>query len=695
MGISKEIVIIVFLISYLFYRVQKIQFKNEERSLMSDSHDSNLKYPMVFSSEVELALKNGNAIVALESTIITHGMNYPANYETAVRVENQVRKYGATPATIAVIKGKIHVGLDDEKLKNLAKMDRKEVIKCSRRDLAFAIAQEKTCGTTVAGTMIVANFAGISVFVTGGVGGVHKEFKKGVLDISADLDELGKTPVCVVSAGVKSILDIPNTLEYLETKGVPVVAFNTSEFPAFYNSKSGVKAPIRIDTTKEVAKVLQTNLKLNLGSGMLVSVPIPEDEEMNSAEINKAIAQGILEVEEKNIKGKDITPYLLERIVELTEGKSLESNIALILNNAKIGAQIAAELSKMEKETKVQPKIEKETRKRDLILIGGSAVDLTSRARDKIEFKTSQPGNFEFSFGGVAKNVMEGIRKLEVENSFFISAVGQDIFGDLLLDYFKKELNFVDTSGIFRSKEYSTAVFNAILESDGDLLSAIADMDILESNGFTEHIMKFKDSIRKAKYVFFDANLSVDAMNKICQIIPGKFSNEEPQLLFEPTSISKSAKIFDSDCFKKVSWIKPNKLELISLAKKGITDSGMNRKNEVSSIEEAIEILLAINKNLNILVTQGKDNVVHAFVKDGEVTKNSYPVRKIKDEKIKSTVGCGDSSFSGFLFGKMNGYSVEDSIKFGTIAGGFSAKSIEPVSKKITKENLLKKLRKM
>ncbi len=289
--------------------------------------------------EVQKALQNNQPVVALESTIISHGMPYPQNVETALMVEQIVRSEGAIPATIAIIAGQLKVGLTEAEITLIGKAG-SEVIKTSRRDLPFVIKRKQHGATTVAATMIIAQRAGIRIFATGGIGGVHRGADKS-MDISADLQELAHTDVNVVCAGVKSILDLPMTLEYLETFGVPVIGFQTSEFPAFYSRKSGLSLPYRCESAAEVAAVLNTKQQLRLKGGSVIANPIPKADEMEYQFINEAIDRAIEEALSKKITGKAITPFLLNRIKEITKGKSLEANIKLVCNNAKIAAQIA------------------------------------------------------------------------------------------------------------------------------------------------------------------------------------------------------------------------------------------------------------------------------------------------------------------------------------------------------------------
>ena len=289
--------------------------------------------------EVAAALAEGKPVVALESTIISHGMPYPQNVETALAVEKIIRENGAVPATIAIIGGRLKAGLSAEEIEYFGKKGQ-AIHKASRRDLAVLCARGEDGATTVTTTMIIAHMAGIKVFATGGIGGVHRGAET-TMDISADLEELGQTPVMVVCAGAKSILDIGLTLEYLETKGVPVIGYGTEELPAFYTRQSGFGVDYRIDTPEELAAAFKAAHDMGLKSGMLVANPIPEEFAMPKAIIDAAIAQAVAECNEKGIKGKETTPFLLARVAELTGGDSLASNIQLVFNNAKVAAQTA------------------------------------------------------------------------------------------------------------------------------------------------------------------------------------------------------------------------------------------------------------------------------------------------------------------------------------------------------------------
>ena len=294
--------------------------------------------------EVAAALAAGKPVVALESTIISHGMPYPQNVETALNVERIIRENGAVPATIAIIGGRLKAGLSAEEIEYFGKKGL-GITKASRRDLAVLCARGEDGATTVTTTMIIAHMAGIKIFATGGIGGVHRGAET-TMDISADLEELGQTPVMVVCAGAKSILDLGLTLEYLETKGVPVIGYGTEELPAFYTRKSGFKVDYRIDTPEELAAAFVAQQELGMKGGMLVTNPIPEEYAMPLDTINAAIEQALQECEEKGIHGKETTPFLLARVAQITGGNSLASNIRLVYNNAKVAAQTAAAMAK-------------------------------------------------------------------------------------------------------------------------------------------------------------------------------------------------------------------------------------------------------------------------------------------------------------------------------------------------------------
>lgn len=297
------------------------------------------------SPDVREALDKNQAVVALESTLITHGLPYPLNVETALAMEAAARAGGAMPATIAVLDGVIVVGISEEQINHLAKLPEGGVRKCSRRDLPIAVALRQTGATTVAGTMIVADMVGIKVFATGGIGGVHRGNPQ---DVSADLIELGRSNVAVVSSGAKSILDLPLTLEVLETQGVPILGFRSDSLPAFYAPSSGLPIDQRVDSALQAARVIQAAQQLGARQGILVTVPVPAEKALEASAAEKAIEQATREAENAGITGNAITPFVLNRVSQLTDGRSLDANIALLVNNARVAGQIARELSRLQ-----------------------------------------------------------------------------------------------------------------------------------------------------------------------------------------------------------------------------------------------------------------------------------------------------------------------------------------------------------
>ena len=300
--------------------------------------------PLTINAKVKEALKSGSPVVALESTLITHGLPYPKNVETALAMEEAVRDSSAKPATIAILEGQITVGITPANIEALARMPAQDVRKCSRRDLAIATAMGCYGATTVAGTMIIAQMAGIKVFATGGIGGVHRGHPH---DVSADLSEFGRTPVTVVSSGAKSILDLPLTLEVLETNGVPILGYQTDALPAFYSARTDLPIDQRVETAAEAAAVIRASDDLGAQNGILVAVPVPRDKELDAATAEAAIMRATQEAEAAGVGGKDITPFVLSRVSELTEGASMAANIALLVNNARVAGEIALALSRL------------------------------------------------------------------------------------------------------------------------------------------------------------------------------------------------------------------------------------------------------------------------------------------------------------------------------------------------------------
>lgn len=517
--------------------------------------------------EVAEAIVSKRPVVALESTIITHGMPYPENLRVAKEVEKIVKNNGAIPATIAVLSGKIHVGLSEANLERLAQDT--DAVKTSRRDLPHVISKGLTGGTTVSSTMIAANATGIPVFVTGGIGGVHRGAQS-TFDISTDLTELGKTPMAVVCAGAKSILDIELTLEYLETQGVLVATYGDSlDFPAFFTPKSGFKSVCNIQTPEEAAKLIDANLSLKSSSGIVLAVPISKKEAASGEIIEKAIQKALQEASDSGIKSKEVTPFLLKRVNELTQGQSLQANMALVKNNAKIGSLIAVELCRIQK-LKEKKAVESQgkvpgfpdstrdwNRQRRPVVIGGSNVDFIATA-ESIVLEASNPGKVRMSFGGVGRNMAECLARLGMR-PLFVSSIGSDPLGAMLLKHCE-EARMV-TRGIYTSKVNHTGTYSAILSQNDDFHAAVGDMDIHKVIS-PDHIAAFEEPIKHAPLVMLDGNITEEAIDHACYFCA---ANHIP-VWFEPTCIMKAEKPFRSDAWHNITYISPNLKELRTMS---------------------------------------------------------------------------------------------------------------------------------
>ncbi|KAI0735087.1 indigoidine synthase A-like protein [Earliella scabrosa] len=548
--------------------------------------------PIDVHPEVQDALAHGRPVVALETTIVTHGMPYPTNRETAKSVENNVRKAGAIPATIGLIEGRVKIGLEPHELERLADVSKNSsVVKLSRRDLGAAIALKRDGGTTCSTTLILAALAGIKVFATGGLGGVHRGGES-TMDISADLQELTRCPVGLVSAGVKSILDIGRTLEYLETLGVPVISYGpTDDFPAFYSRRSGYKSPWRVDDPVTAAQILHTHRQLGLSNGALFAVPIPEQYEAVGEELQRAVEQAVAESEANGMsrRGKEATPWLLKRVGELTAGKSLASNIALIENTATVGGQIAAAYAHLANNDKTShPHVvhkttspKRTTEHKDsvslpparLVVVGSAAVDITARA-DPVpgaanHNHTTAPGVVSLTSGGVGRNVAEAAHRILSSRSkelsddvVLVSPIGDDAFGQLMIS--ESSRIGLRTDGFIRLPAARTAVCNMVLDSAGDLTGGVADMDVIR----TMDSAKIIDVLDKHNptLMALDANMSHETLKSLI-----KYADARRILSDEPTSVPKSTVIFPaiaaalnsaSITRAPVTFATPNVLEL-------------------------------------------------------------------------------------------------------------------------------------
>lgn len=632
-------------------------------------------------ASVQSVLNNKQPIVALESTIITHGMPFPQNLETALEVEEIVRSQGATPATIAILNGRLKVGLSSIDLKELASTDPKKVIKCSRRDLPFVVGNRLSGGTTVAGTMIIANMVGIRIFATGGIGGVHREGES-TMDVSADLVELGRTPVCVVSSGVKSILDIPRTLEFLETQGVCVSTYGSPEgkFPDFYTTDSGCKVPYNVDCPEDAAKLIQSLVDLKLDSGMLVAVPVPTEYAMDKQEINEAITKALIDAKAQGIEGKAVTPFLLAAISKLTQGKSLASNMALIKNNAKVAAQIAKAFS--------NPSTPCKTDSSPPVVIGGSILDLSMTLKDSFELDgATYDVKVKQSGGGVGRNLAEGIYKL-YGSANLISAVGNDELGKSLLNLIPAPL----TTKITQIPNRSTSLCSVIFDKDGDCKIIMGNMEI-HACITPELIMKHESILQQTPLIIMDGNLPLSTMETILTIA----KQHKKPVFFETTDMRIATKPFTlpKELWQAIKFISPNLFELVELSKI-ITGKEMiiPHGDNIELLPFAKRVLESVHDHFHcILLTLG----AHGVIVDRRKTNNLldtgndqlwlderslrfYPTEEVTN--LVNVSGAGDSFSSGFITNMLRGKSEEECISLGFFAAQKALQSESAVPKR-------------
>ncbi|XP_035521703.1 pseudouridine-metabolizing bifunctional protein C1861.05 [Morone saxatilis] len=646
---------------------------------------------------VSQALAEDKPVVALESTIITHGMPYPHNLSTAKEVEAIVRAEGATPATVGVIEGEVRVGLSSKELDFLARCENS--LKVSRRDLPYVISKGLSGGTTVSATMIAAHRAGVPVFVTGGIGGVHRDGENS-LDISADLTELGRTPIAVVSAGVKSILDIGRTLEFLETQGVCVATYGTlKNFPAFFSPQSGFTSPYQVCNPEEAAKLIASTLSLGLQSGVLLAVPIPEEYAAAGQHIEEAIQAAVTEASGKGITGRDVTPFILQKVNEMTKGKSLQANIALIHNNAKVGSQIACALSREINERKFNGK----TRHRgkhsdsqsDIVVVGGINVDFLAKGKTKsLLFGQTNPGSVCQSFGGVGRNIADSLSRLGC-SPLFISATGADSHSDAVLNYCKH----MNTSGVARLEEQSTATYCAVITESGELSLGLGDMDIHQQ--ITEqYVSQFEKQLSSATLVCLDGNIPVSTINYVCSIA----SKHNINVWYEPTDSEKACKPFLSDAWKSLSYSSPNLAELCTMNKTlGIPTPEVLP----SSLDEMLSVAVALSRPLLehlhcLVVTLGANGLLVCGEHDGgsvnlqprkqkrrrQLCALHYPALTVTAEETMNVSGAGDSLAGALMSGIVKGRDTDSCVRMGLLAARLSLGSPHPIAPTLTLDSV-------
>ncbi|XP_008292944.1 pseudouridine-metabolizing bifunctional protein C1861.05 isoform X2 [Stegastes partitus] len=647
---------------------------------------------------VSQALAENKPVVALESTIITHGMPYPHNLSTAKEVEAIVRAEGATPATVGVLEGEVRVGLSSEELDYLAQC--KSSLKVSRRDLPYVISKGFSGGTTVSATMIAAHRAGIPVFVTGGIGGVHRDGENS-LDISADLTELGRTPIAVVSAGVKSILDIGRTLEFLETQGVCVATYGASKnFPAFFSPQSGFTSAYHVCNPEEAAKLIASTLSLGLQSGVLLAVPIPAESAAAGQQIEEAIQAAVTEASAKGISGRDVTPFILQKVNELTDGKSLQANIALIHNNAKVGSQIACALSKQMNErtlkgkTHLSRKLSSNT-KSDVVVIGGINVDFIAKGKtETLLFGQTNPGSVCQSFGGVGRNIADSLSRLS-HRPLFISATGADSNSDAVLNYCKH----MNTSGVARLEGQSTATYCAVITESGELSLGLGDMDIHQQ--ITEqYVSQFEKQLSSATLVCLDGNIPVSTIDYVCSVAKKHNIN----VWYEPTDSEKACKPFLSDSWKSLSYSSPNLAELCTMNKTlGIAAPEVLP----NALDEMLGVAVTLSRPLLdhlhcLVVTLGAHGVLLCGEHDAgtvnlqprkqkrkrQLCALHYPALTVTPEETMNVSGAGDSLAGALIAGILQGKDTDSCVRMGLLAARTSLVSPHPIAPVLTLDSV-------
>lgn len=647
---------------------------------------------------VSQALAETKPVVALESTIITHGMPYPHNLRTAKEVEAIVRAEGATPATVGVIEGEVRVGLSSEELDYLAQC--RSSLKVSRRDLPYVISKGLSGGTTVSATMIAAHRAGIPVFVTGGIGGVHRDGENS-LDISADLTELGRTPIAVVSAGVKSILDIGRTLEFLETQGVCVATYGASKnFPAFFSPQSGFTSAYHVCNPEEAAKLIESTLSLGLQSGVLLAVPIPEQHAAAGQQIEEAIQAAVTEASAKGVTGRDVTPFILQKVNELTKGKSLQANIALIHNNAKVGSQIARALSKQVNERKLKNKTPppgklSSNTESNVVVVGGINVDFIAKGKtETLLFGQTNPGSVCQSFGGVGRNIADSLSRLG-HKPLFISATGTDSNSDAVLNYCKH----MNTSGVARIEGQSTATYCAVITESGELSLGLGDMDIHQQ--ITEqYVSQFEKQLSSATLVCLDGNIPVSTIDYVCSVAKKHNIN----VWYEPTDSEKACKPFLSDAWKSLSYSSPNLAELCTMNETlGFTTPEVLP----SALDEMLGVAVALSRPLLdhlhcLVVTLGAQGVLLCGEHDAgtvnlqprkqrrrrQLCALYYPALTVTPEETMNVSGAGDSLAGALITGILQGKDTNSCVRMGLLAARMSLASPHPIAPVLTLDSV-------
>jgi pseudouridine-5'-phosphate glycosidase/sugar/nucleoside kinase (ribokinase family) len=618
---------------------------------------------------VQRALSSQRPVVALESTIVAHGMPFPENLSLSTRVAAIMRARGVEPATIAIKDGVCRVGLSVEELEELARTG-VEAKKCSTREISLLLAAHRRKNivlgsevsktqwgaTTVASTMTLAHAAGIPVFVTGGIGGVHRDGQF-TMDVSADLVELSRTPVIVVSAGIKSILDIQRTLEVLETNGVATVAYRTDEFPAFFSPHSGVAAPARVDSAEEIAEAYLAARELGLSHGMLVAVP---NDNPAGAHVEEEIQMALAEASERGIVGPAVTPFILSRVAQKTKGESLRSNMALVERNAAIGAEIAHAIAARQRPVQ----LEKANNRSVVVVMGGAVVDIVAKPKGGHELilGTSNLTSCSESDGGVARNIAEALGRLG-SNAILYSAVGDDSRGHALLTRLAAECDVESSeNSVAVVKGANTATYLAVLDNLGDLHVACADMDVL---GEIQPLPQ--TSLEHAAMLVIDSNPPVAVLLETAQLAVRR----GVEVLWEPTSVPKAFELAKQDLFMScLSYATPNRGELLAMSGRdvGFNPTTLNDPMSPAELEMLKELSTTILERMkrtraHLIVTLGANGVLLASREQNKYSCRHFLAKK--DVAVRNATGAGDSLTGAFVHGITRGKTVSEAVLIG------------------------------
>ncbi|XP_011505540.1 PREDICTED: pseudouridine-metabolizing bifunctional protein C1861.05 [Ceratosolen solmsi marchali] len=642
-----------------------------------------------YGENIKAAKTNGLPIVALESTIITHGMPYPHNLATALEAEDIIRQKGVIPATIAVVNGKIKVGINKKEIERLAKSERKNLVKISRRDLSYAISNGLSGGTTVSATMFVAKKANIPIMATGGIGGVHRyvEFS---MDISADLKELGQTSVAVVCSGVKSIMDVSKTLEYLESEGVPVVTIGTNLFPAFYSQQTvdGIKSPMQVSNAKEAGALIATQMQLGLDMGILLAVPVPEPYSIEANRIEAVLEQALDSAGIKNISGKDVTPFLLSELTRLTSGRSLETNKVLLKENAAVAADIALHLHKIQNNFSVSDATSSNSSKpnENPVVIGGATFDTILRVKElEIKFNGStHKGESYRTCGGVGRNLAAALINLGMADTKLLSVIGDDEAGRAITHSLGSA-----SSTIRILPDISTARYTAVIDNKGNCCFGVGEMNAFMKIN-KEFLQQNRQILENAPLLVIDGNPSLDAMEFALDIC---LQNQIP-VWYEPTDINKALKIFE--CGPRwqqvLHFISPNVNELMAIAKhlqipipsnESNTDFEIVKKTS-EFLAQRIPVVITTLGEQGVLITRKSSANELLLDKNNDSIESSaiqsrlYPPLNFAGEII-SVSGCGDCLAAGIITGILKGWKESDCVSLGLLAAKQSLTSHETV----------------